>query len=89
MLTDARKKLAERVGLFDRDLAKANEINGFAIISCNRNDLASSNLRRLFRPFAGFPRFSYFNDTRNDTRREGHSEFAAMEARRSRMRAAL
>jgi hypothetical protein len=59
------RRLAERVGVFDRDLAKANEINGFAIISRNRNDLASSNLRRRFRPFAGFCRFFHFNDTRN------------------------
>ena len=61
-------KLAERVGFLERDFAKPNEINGFAIISRNRNDLASSNLRRRFRPFAGFCRFFYFNGTRHGTR---------------------
>jgi hypothetical protein len=39
----ARKKLAERVGVFDRDCEKANECNGFPLISRNRSDLASSN----------------------------------------------
>jgi hypothetical protein len=59
------------VGFLERDFAKANEISGFAIISRNRNDLASSNLRRRFRPFAGVCRFFYFDDTRNGTRRDG------------------
>ena len=63
-----RRRMAERVGVRERDFAKANGINGFAINSRNRNDLASSNLRRRFRPFAGFFGFFYFNDTRNDTR---------------------
>jgi hypothetical protein len=49
--------LAERVGFRERQFAKANGINGFAIISRNRNDLASSNLRQRFRPFAGVCRF--------------------------------
>jgi hypothetical protein len=42
------------VGVFDRDFAKPNVYNGFAIISRNRNDLESSNLRRRVLPFAGF-----------------------------------
>jgi hypothetical protein len=58
------------VGFFNRDFAKPNKINGFAIMSRNGNDLASSNLRRRFRPFAGVRRFFYFNDTRNGTRRD-------------------
>ena len=62
--------MAERVGVLARDFAKPNGINGFAIISRNRNDLASSKLRRRFRPFAGVCRFFYLNDTRNGTRRE-------------------
>ena len=42
------KKLAERVGVFERDLAKPNVYNDFAIISCNRNDLALAAIcRRL------------------------------------------
>jgi hypothetical protein len=57
------------VGDFDRDFAKSNEINGFAIISRNGNNLASSHLRRRFRLFASVCRFFYFNDTRNGTRR--------------------
>ena len=61
-------KLAERVGVFDRDFRKPNDYNGCGLISRNRSNLASSNLRRRFRPFAGFCRFSYFNDTRNGTR---------------------
>ena len=65
-----RRRMAERVGFFDRGLPKPNEINGFAIISRNRNDLASSNSRRRFRLFAGFCGFFYFNGTRNGTRRE-------------------
>jgi hypothetical protein len=63
-------KLAERVGFFDRDFAKANECSGFALISRNRNDLASSKLRRRFRPFAGVCQFFHFDDTRNGTQRE-------------------
>ena len=65
----ANLKLAERVGVLDRDFAKPNDYSGFRLISRNRNDLASSNLRRRFRPFAGFCRFFYFNGTRNGTRR--------------------
>jgi hypothetical protein len=49
------------VGVFDRDFAKPNECNGFTLISRNCNDLASSNFRRRFRPFAGVCRFFYFN----------------------------
>jgi hypothetical protein len=49
--------MAERVGVLARDFAKANEINTFAIISRNHKDLASSNLRRRFRPFASVCRF--------------------------------
>jgi hypothetical protein len=63
-----RKKLAERVEVLDREFAIPNRFNRFAIISRNRNDLASSNLRRRFRSFAGICQFFYFNDTRNDTR---------------------
>jgi hypothetical protein len=85
----ANQELAERVGFLGRDFAKANEMNGFALISRNRIDLASSDSCQRLRRFAGVCRFFYFNDTRNGTRREGHSEFAAMEAGRSRMRAAL
>jgi hypothetical protein len=70
MAENHRKKLAERVGVPERVFSKANGINGFALISRNRNDLAASNLRRRFRPFAGICRFSHFNDTRNGTRRE-------------------
>jgi hypothetical protein len=62
-----RKKLAERVGVPERVVSKANGINGFAVISRNRTDLAFSNLRRRFRPFAGLCRFFYFNGTRNGT----------------------
>ena len=54
---------------------KPNECNGFAIISCNRSDLASSNGCRRLRPFAGVCRFFYFNDTRNGTRRDALREF--------------
>ena len=43
------KKLAERMGVRERDFAKPNKIGGFAIISRNLNDLASSNLGRRFR----------------------------------------
>jgi len=50
--------LAERVGVQERDFAKPNEVNGFADISCNRNDLAFANLRQRLRPFAGLGRFS-------------------------------
>lgn len=67
---EAREKLGERVGILDFDFAKANEINGFAIISRNRNDLASSDIRRRLLPFAGFCRSFYFNGARNGTRRE-------------------
>ena len=70
MLSKSRElDLAERVGDFERDFAKANEINGFAIISCNREDLAVASIRRRLRPFAGSCRFFYCNGTRNDTRR--------------------
>jgi hypothetical protein len=62
--------MAERVGFPSRDVAKRNQINGFAIISRNRNDLASSDSRRRFRLFAGSCGFFYFNGTRNGTRRE-------------------
>lgn len=51
---NSERELAERVGVLVRDFGKANEINGFAINSRNRNDLASSNTGRRFRPFAGF-----------------------------------
>jgi hypothetical protein len=61
-------KLAERVGVLERDFAKANEVNGCAITSPNRSDLASSNLCQRFRPFAGVCRVFNSNDTRNDTR---------------------
>ncbi|HYN09592.1 MAG TPA: hypothetical protein VES67_19580 [Vicinamibacterales bacterium] len=44
----ANRGLAERVGVPDCGFAKANGINGFAIISRNRNDLATSNLRSVF-----------------------------------------
>ena len=58
--TGERRSLgvAERVGVLERDFAKANEINGFANISRNRNDLVSANSRRrLVRllAFADFP----------------------------------
>ena len=58
------------MGVREGDLAKLNGINGFAIISRNRNDLASSIRRRRFRLFAGVCRFFHFNDIRNDTRRD-------------------
>src|SRR5688500_5741695 len=67
---EPHEKLAERVGVQSRDFAKSNEINGFAINSCNRNDLAFANLRRRFRPLAGFCRFCQRDGTRNGTRRE-------------------
>jgi len=50
-------RMAERAGVLARDLANANEINDFAIISRNSKDLASSNLRQRFHPLAGFCRF--------------------------------
>jgi hypothetical protein len=52
---------------------KANEFNGFVLMLRNRNELASSNLRRRFRPFAGFCRVFYSNGTRNGTRRGGRA----------------
>jgi hypothetical protein len=58
-------KLAERVGVFDRDFAIPNVYSGFRLISRDRNDLASSNLRLRFRPFAGVCQFFYFDGTRN------------------------
>jgi len=58
------ENMAERVGVFDRVFAKPNVRNGFALISRDRNDLASSIRCRRFRPFAGVCRFFYFNDTR-------------------------
>jgi hypothetical protein len=58
LLGKTQKKLAERVGVQERDFAKPNEVNGFADISCNRNDLAFANLRQRLRPFAGLGRFS-------------------------------
>ena len=73
-----RKKLAERVGFFDRDFANPNVYSGFRLISRNRSDLASSNLRRRFRKFAGVCRFFYFNDTRNGTRRETLGKWFAL-----------
>ena len=48
------------MGFFARVFAKANEINGFALVSRNRSDLASSNPRGRFRPSAGIGRFLYF-----------------------------
>ena len=42
------------MGFFDRDFAISNVYSGFRLISRNRSDLASSNLRRRFRPFAAF-----------------------------------
>ena len=63
---NAGNKLAESVGVFDRDFVKPNEINGFALISRNRSNLAFSNLRRRCRPLAGFCRFFYFNGTRRE-----------------------
>ena len=77
----AISKLAERVGVLARGFAKANEINGFAIISRNRNDLGSSNFRRHLRPFAGLCRFFYFNDTRNGARRGQFGELVARDSR--------
>ena len=50
--------MAERVVVFDRDFAKPNEINGFAIISRNRNNLASSILRRRCVRLPAFADFS-------------------------------
>ena len=58
------------MGVLDRDSAIPNVYSRLALISRDRNDLASSNLRRRFRPFAGFCRFSYFDGTRNGTRYE-------------------
>jgi len=49
--------MAERVGGLSRDFAEANESSVFAVTSRNRNDSASSNLGRRFRPFAGICRF--------------------------------
>ena len=66
----ANLKLAERVGVLARDFRKPNVYSGLQLISRNHNNLASSNFCRRFRPFAGFCRFFYFNDTRNGTRRE-------------------
>jgi hypothetical protein len=56
-------KLAERVGVFDRDFAIPNVYSGFRLISRNRSNLASSNLRRRVRPFTGVCRFFYFDGT--------------------------
>jgi hypothetical protein len=67
--------MAERVGVFDRDFAKPNEINGSAIISRNRNDLAFSNCCQRFRLFASVCGFSESNDTRNGTRRDALGAF--------------
>ena len=57
----ARKIWRRERGVFDRGFAKLNEINGFAINSRNDNDVASSKLRRSFRPFADFCRCFYFH----------------------------
>jgi hypothetical protein len=76
-------KLAERVGVSDRDFAKANEINDFAINSRTGNALASSDLRRRFRPFAGVCRFFYLNGTRNGTRRSVLPRFLRRASTRS------
>jgi hypothetical protein len=58
------------VGVFDRDFAIPNVYSRLALISRASSDLASSDVCQRLRPFAGFCRFFYFNDTRNGTRRE-------------------
>lgn len=66
------EELAGRQGFPKRGFAKANGISGFEIISRNRNDLASSNLCRRFRPFASllpvllFQWHSEWHSTLND-----------------------
>jgi hypothetical protein len=50
--------VAERVGFFDRDSAILNIYSGFQLISRNRNDLAFSNLRRVFVRSLAFTDFS-------------------------------
>ena len=57
MLGFHNEDLAERMGVLARDFANRNEINGFAIISRNRNDLASSNLRQRFVRLPALPVF--------------------------------
>ena len=53
------------MGFVARDFTTPNEYTGFAINSRNGNDLASSNLRRRFLPFAGVCRLApYFPDHR-------------------------
>ena len=67
---NSETELAERVGVFERVFEILNVYSNFQLISRNRSDLASSNFRRRFRPFAGVCRFLYFNGTRNGTRHE-------------------
>ena len=52
------ERMAERVGVLARDFRNPNVYSVFAINSLNRNELASSNLCRRLRPFAGFCRFA-------------------------------
>jgi hypothetical protein len=66
------------VGFPERDIVKPSEINGFALICRNRNDLPFADLRRRLRPFAGFCRFCQRNGTRNGTRRENSSGYLSL-----------
>ena len=67
----AHQDMAERVGVFESAFAIPNGYSGFRLISCNRNDLASSRSIQRFRPFAGFCRFFSRDGTRHGTRRDG------------------
>ena len=61
-------RLAERVGVLDRDFAKPNGFNGLAIILAQPQRISVFRLSPAFCPFAGVCRFLYLNDTRNGTR---------------------
>jgi hypothetical protein len=69
------RKLAERVGVLERDFPKPNECNDFAFISRNHNHLASSNTYQRFRLSGSVGGFFESNDTRNGTRRDALGEF--------------
>jgi hypothetical protein len=65
-----RKRLAERVGVFEAVSENLNEYGLFRHNARGINDLASSSIFLRLRLFASVFRFSQRNDTRNDTRRE-------------------
>ena len=62
-----RRGMAERVGVFERDLRKSNKYPGFWTKSRKSSDLASSACFRCFRPLAANFRFFCRDDTRHDT----------------------